>query len=546
MADLSYPQHDKTQQWVQSIQEQSKTVATFDDSSDVWRSAPDNVLAVADAIGTKEQSGRSMVVAALQSGIACYEKQHGCKPSGAVLDSAIRVTLNSVSSSYAASATDNRVVFDNLVTGMQSNSPMVANRAAIVLNNAIGLAIPFAGYVPMGEGMKGQVIVAGHAAGNTVGDYVKNDSLDGLSAGRNFMSAERVVLAESTDQTNFTFKIKHAKDDAEGSPTMPSHTEVLINGIPYSAAAINTDVRASTVRLAGSAVLEDGKEYNFVGSLAVEKGNGNLTFTPPLPAGAQVHVVGMLNYEHESMANKRPRFLSTAQPYEFRAGFVSGLYQVSQEASAQFKAETRLDPASEAMFSMQMQDKIEQHFNGLKSNYRVAQSYKYSANLNGTTRLNDRSMAALWSDVLFKLKEADMAMVARTGAFGIKYLYVGAKGAAHISSLPNEIFEPSLSPVVAGIYRVGRLFGQYEVYHAPNIVNETSDSIEILAIGASEQTGMNTYIVGDVLPPVFKNLGLTESLLEGAAYFSCGASRINPYHKAAKGSALIAVTGLVL
>ena len=537
MADLAYPQHDKTAKWVNHLVNDDKG-AVLDSASDVWqREAPESIR----ELGSLVQHNH--IGMAITQGVACYKKAHGVEPSGAVLDSAIRMALNSVSNAHANSATGGLAVFDN-ATSMQSNAPMVANRAAIVLHNAISLAIPNAGYVPMQDGLAGKIIIVGHAAGNSVGDYVKNDSLDGLAAGKNFMSAERIVLAETTDQTSYTATIKHAKDDVSGSPLLPSHTEVLINGIPYNASTINADVRMQMVRLAGSALLEDGNEYGFSGSLTVETGEATLTFTPALPQGATVHVVGMLNYEHDKLKEKRPRFLATAQALDYRAGFMSGLYQISQEANVQFKTETRLDPASEAMFAMQQQALTERHFNFLKGMYRVAQSYKHIANLNSAVRLNARDMSDLWSDVLFKLNEADMQMVARTGAFGIATLYVGAKGAAHIQSLARELFEPSGGTAVAGIFRLGRLFGKFDVYYAPNLLNETANSIEMLAVGRSEQTGMNPYIVGDVLPPVFKNLGVTSSLLEGAAYFSAGAARVNPYHKAAKGAALISVTGL--
>lgn len=537
MADLAYPQHDQTQEWVGSLIEASKNPAAFDDSSSVWSEAPETVRELGGLVKN------SQIGMAITQGVAAYKKEHGYEPSGAVLDSAIHMALNAISHTHATSATNNMATFDN-VSSTQSNAPMVANRAALVLHNAIGLAIPNAGYVPMTDGLAGKIIVVGHAAGNNVGEYNKNDSLDGLAAGKNFMSSERVVLAESSDNTSYTAKIKHAQSDTDGSPIIPSHTEVLINGIPCSASAINADVRKANVPLSGNTSLEDGKEYSFTGNVAVETGEVTLKFTPALPSGATVHVVGLLNYEHETMKDKRPRLLATSTPLDFRASFMSGVYQVSQEASVQFKVEVRLDPASEAMFAMQQQALTERHFNYLRSMYRIAQSYKHIANLSGATRLNDRSMKSLWADVLFKLNEADTAMVERTSAFGIACLYVGKKGAAHIQSLPRDIFEPSGNMAVAGIYRLGRLFGKYEVYYTPNVLNETANSIEMLAVGRSEQTGMNPYIVGDVLPPVFKDLGMTTSLLEGATYFSAGAARVNPYQRAAKGAALIAVTGL--
>lgn len=539
-SDLAYPQHDKTEKWVNHLIDNKNNGAVLDSASELWQSqAPDNIRALGDLM-PHEYIGESIA-----QGVSMYEKAHGKKPSGAVLDSAIRLAINSVSKERADRATNGLAVLDD-VGSTQSNAPLITNRVAIILNNAISLAIPHAGYLPMQDGMAGKIIIVGHTAGNNVGDYVKNDSLDGFAAGKPFMSAERIVLAESTNQTDFTFKIKHAKDDADGSPVLPSHTELLINGIPCSTGSINASVNQATVRLAGSAVLEDGKEYTFTGNLTVENGNGNLSFTPALPQGVEVHVVGLLNYEHDNLKEKRPRFLANAHSLDFRAAFMSGLYQVSQEAKVQFNTEVRLDPASEGMYAMQQQSLIERHYNYLNSMYRVAKSYKHVANLNSSKRLDVRDMNDLWSDVLFTLKDADMKMLVRTQSYGIAALYVGNKGAAHIMSLARDTFEPSGSPAAAGIFRLGRLFRKYDVYFTPNLLNETVDSIEMLAVGSSAQTGMNPYIVGDVLSPTFKNLSLTTSLMEGAAYFAAGAARINPYQRAAKGAALISVTGLTI
>jgi hypothetical protein len=55
--------------------------------------------------------------------------------------------------------------------------------------------------------------------------------------------------------------------------------------------------------------------------------------------------------------------------------------------------------------------------------------------------------------------------------------------------LPVPYFEAAnLSGVNRnGIYRVGRLFGRWDVYFVPGVVNETSAALEMLCVGQSEQ-----------------------------------------------------------
>lgn len=546
MSDLSYPSHERAKQWTEQVLE-SKSNATFDDSSSVWQQAPENVQSLAETIntaGTRYASGKQLIVATLDSACSDYEKLHGRKPSGAVLDSAFRTTLNSLSSQYRSRAGLEIAAYDDIQGGM-SGAPMQANRAALGIYNAITEAIPFAGIIPMGEGLQGKIIIAQHEAANTVGQYQANDSLDGINAGKPFMLATRDVLATDTGSnlTDFTAKIKYADGDADGSPVIPSGTRVFVNGLPAGGVPINTNSSTVTAPIVGSVALS-GVTYNVTGSLTTATGEVTLKFDPALPTGSTVHVSGILNYEHPNMKGKRPRFQASARSYDFRATFTSGLYQVSQEAKAQFSAEVRLDPASEAMLAMRQQANAERHRMALNYMYRIGKNFVTNANMNSPTRQDERSRASMWSDVLFALTAADQNMIERTNAFGIGVLYVGGKGRAELEALPEDIFQKSGNSSLPGIYRIGRLFNRYEVYYAPNLVNETTTSIEILAIGRSEQTGLNPLIIGDVVAPTFVYLGNTPDLLEGAGYFQAGALRVNPHAQAATGAAVIAITGL--
>ena len=544
MSDLSYPQHEAMKQWAESLTHADK--AAFDDTSSVWQSAPDNVNELAEAVnvgGTKYHSGRELVAAAMDSAVADYERLHGCKPSGAVLDSAIRTTLNSLSRSHRERAGVAQAAFDD-ITGNASGAPMQANRAAIGIYNSVTEALPFAGIIPMGDGLQGKIIIAAHEAANKVGSYDAGQSLDGING---FMSSTRDVAATGSG-TTFAAKITYADGDAAGSPVIPSGTEVFVNGIPAGGVPVNTNSNVATAPIVGEVALPDGsggmQVHKVTGTLTAATGDVALTFTPALPSGARVNVAGILNYETESMRNKRPAFQASAVSYDFRATFTSGIFKVSQEAKAQFAAEVRLDPYSEAMLAMRQQSAAERHTYALRLMYRIAGNYVSTANLNANSRQDRRSRVSMWSDVLFALTAADQNMLERTNSFGIGVIYVGGKGRAEMEALPPEIFEKADISSQPGIYRIGRLFGRYEVYYAPNVVNETASGIEMLAIGRSEQTGLNPVIVGDVVPPTFVNLGAGQDLREGAGYFQAGAMRLNPHIQAACGATIIAVTGL--
>lgn len=545
MSDISYPKHEQAKEWVDQLLADKTKSAAFDDTHQTWSNAPEVVSELADVIrteGTCYASGRQLLAAALDNAVTDFEKLHGAKPSGAVLDNAVRTTLNSLSREHRLKAGVDIAAYDD-IEGGTSGAPMQANRAAISVYNTIVEALPFGGLIPMGSGLQGKIIIATHEAGNAVGDYAINDSLDGIYAGKPFMNAVRRVVATSSDQQAYTAKILYAKGDSNGSPIVASSVRVFVNGKPAGGTLVTQTNNKTEAPINGQIVVNN-QTHTLTGKAVLATGEVTINVTPALQSSDVVKVAGMINFEDEKMKGKRPAFQTSAYSYDLRATFSSGLYRITQEAKAQFSSETNLDPASEAMLAMRNQFNFERHRYALDCMYDIAQGYKHTADMKTSTRLDERSRVQLWSDVLFALTEADQSMLERTNAFGIGVLYVGGKGRAELEALPPELFEKSTVPARAGIYRVGQLFGRYEVYYCPQLLKETASSIEILAIGRSEQSGLNPIVVGDVVAPTFVNLGVTHDLREGAAYFHAGVLEVNPHVSAASGAALIAITGL--
>ena len=545
--DASYPQLGRMEQFATQLHDAHKKSAAFDDSHDTWNTAPDTVNELANAMIDAQNTGfgspRAAIAATLDSAMQTFNQMHGQAPSGAVLHNAVRTALNGVSATNLSRAGVNVVLDDSI--SIQSGAPFVSNRALLALYNSVIEAVPFAGYVPMSDGLAGKVIVVNHRTGSKTGAYTENQVLDGIYGGKPFMSNERVVMLQTSDNITFTNSIVYSDGDLTGAPIIPSTTEILVNGLPSGGAAINANINDVGGRsaLTGSAMIQN-TEYTFTGNINIANGNVSVTFNTALPAGVEVHAVASINYEDISMKDKRPVFISTAREYDFRATFASAYYRITSEAKTQWDLEIRLDAGSEAMLAMRQQHSAEKHMNALRSMHRIAKNYVTTIDLNSATRQDERSRESMWRDVLFGLTQADTEMLERTNAFGVGVIYVGGKGKAELSALPREVFEPSALNSTVGIYRIGRLFGAYEVYYAPHIVQETNNSLEMLLIGRSNETGLNPYIMGDVVAPTFKKLDVSNDLSEGAAYFYAGAARINPYAQAAQGAAILTVTGL--
>ncbi|MEJ7808177.1 MAG: hypothetical protein WKG03_19920, partial [Telluria sp.] len=118
--------------------------------------------------------------------------------------------------------------------------------------------------------------------------------------------------------------------------------------------------------------------------------------------------------------------------------------------------------------------------------------------------------------------------------------------AAQFQSMPPELFQPSGITARPGIYRVGRLFGLYDVYYTPKVLAETGGgaTAEILCVGRSSQTARCPIIFGDASAPVFEPLGTGTDMLSGYGFNARSFTTVNPHAASAKGCALITVSNL--
>jgi hypothetical protein len=125
-------------------------------------------------------------------------------------------------------------------------------------------------------------------------------------------------------------------------------------------------------------------------------------------------------------------------------------------------------------------------------------------------------------------------------------MYVGKFMAAMFRSLDSTLFQSSGITDRPGIFRVGKLFGVYEVYYSPKVVNEAADgsTSEIICVGRSTQTARCPIIMGDASAPMFEPLGTTETLKTGYGFNARSFNRVNPHQMSAVGCTVITVKNL--
>ena len=113
-----------------------------------------------------------------------------------------------------------------------------------------------------------------------------------------------------------------------------------------------------------------------------------------------------------------------------------------------------------------------------------------------------------------------------------------------MAGLPNDIFMPSGVTTSPGIYRVGTLFGRFEVYFTPRIVTETATSGQILCVGRATDAARNPIVMGDAVPPTMMPLAVGADLRTGSGFYARTFTDLNPHAPSAMGAAIINVTNL--
>ena len=110
--------------------------------------------------------------------------------------------------------------------------------------------------------------------------------------------------------------------------------------------------------------------------------------------------------------------------------------------------------------------------------------------------------------------------------------------------MPNDCWVSSGQTERPGIYRLGRLFGRYEVYYLPKLIQEDEEKSQILCVGRGSDVCRNPMVLGDAVPPIILPLAVNADLRQGAGFYCRNFTEVNPWIPASKGFALIDVINM--
>lgn len=216
------------------------------------------------------------------------------------------------------------------------------------------------------------------------------------------------------------------------------------------------------------------------------------------------------------------------------------------DAKGQLANELGLDGNSEALIASRNQMAMERHYQALRMVAALGLNNKHTFDFEWSRRSEQMNRAQIFQDLQAKFYAADQQMANLTMDHGITHGYVGSTLAGVLTSLPRDMFEPSGVSARPGIYRLGKLFGKYDMYYDPKVAQQSADgsTAQIVCAGRSSQVARNPIILGDAVAPTFLDLNMQDDLKTRSAIYARDFTEVNPHEPSALGCALIEVTNL--
>jgi hypothetical protein len=499
---------------------------------------PESVQRVMERMPSDKEKAR--VLDAVMVGCEVYRKEHGVLPTADLIEAALQ---QGHVASYGIDQRGN--VLDNVgSTGHHDQISAMPNRIVVAITSAIAEAFPAATYLPTDIGSnEAKLGIVSHLAGSSFGLYAANDIMDGTNVGKSYLSSERrITLTLDGDRDAATGQFLTRVTAGDGMQMLRGRTVILVNGYAVGGeAAANSNSGASTSAIVGSIEI-DGTTHSITGTITVATGAVALAISPAFPEGTAVAAEGYIDYEVNTSLT--PDIITQVSTYSLYAAPWRCTTRQTIDSKTQYQNELGLDLQSESLIAIRNQFAMERHYAALTKLKALALNNTTEFDFDYDTQIGEKTRAQIWQDFFAVLGVADQTMAENTMDHGITHLYVAKNVAAQMLSLPREIFEPSGMEARPGIYRLGRIYGRYEVYYTPRGLTETSTASEILCIGRSQQVARCPLVLGDAVGATYLPLAMGTDMRYGSAFYARNFTSVNPHLPSAKGAALINVVNL--
>ena len=492
-----------------------------------------------DAVFDEAGDDSAKICKAILDGVQEYRLLHGVDAPSDVVEHAIHLAYST------SDLARRRYVTDSASSTHHDQWSLQPNRAVVAILTAIAEAIPFAHYLPADIGSnEAKLAIMSHIAGKEYGLYAEGGLMDGVLSGGQYINSARTHVSFPDGSGNVAGQIGGIQSDEETSVTVAGNlilrgrTTVYVQGLLAAREIESTGTGNSTI--SGSIEIS-GTTYQ-IGGYIQEDGVYALTTTPALPTTIPVTVEGYMDYERTPELT--PSIISRVDTFTLYAAPWRVNTSQTIDSRTQMSNELGLDPYSEGVLAIQTQFANERHYDVLYKARRIAANNSADYDFEWASRSATLSRAEIWADFAHVLNNVSQQMAIDTLNHGVTHLYVGKNIASQFMALPRTVFEPSGIMERPGIFRIGRLFGRYEVYYTPKGVTETATSGQILCIGRATDVTRNPFVLGDAVAPTVIPLAVNADLKQGAGFYARNYTSVNPHKPSALGCAVINVINL--
>ena len=519
--------------------------ATSRAADDLGVEMPEKLAILLDELKPAE---RTRFVGAFLDGVETYEQEHGCNPPPDLLGQAIH-NAYATSRDAASKSRELRLILDSATSAHSDTLSLQTNRAIVATLPLWSDVPPFVMFLPADIGSnEAKLAIMSHTAGSTFGRYAENASLNGVSGGDAYLTSRRIhqCAVHATDGT-FSGKLTPVQSDEDTCSSgagdlklLRGRCQVYIGGKVVAKESSATGSGNSTIT--GSVTIS-GTTYTISGTINTDTGVIAGTTSPAIPNTTVIYVEGFIDWERNTAII--PAVNVSAEPFTFYAYPYRAKSRLTIDAATQLQQELRLDPLGESARAIQQQYTMERYYEALQLAKWGSANNAVSLDFDWDTLGVQKARQTLWQESLLPtLFERSQVMAEATQNYGIKYLYVDKFLASQFAGLDSSVFEPSGISARPSVYRLGRLFGQFEVYYTPRFIASSSTASQLLAIGRATDVTRNPVIWGDAVPPMLRQLPSTDDLQDGNAFYARVFGSLNPHSLSSNGFSLVDITSI--
>lgn len=508
---------------------------------------------LAQAVDGMSDDSVTKVLDNVQRGALEYRARHGVDVTADVVEAALQQGLAATLPLKQVGNGGATLILDAVGnSNHSSNEAYQANRIIVAVVSAMSEAIPFAGYLPVDiKSNTAKLAVLTHVADSTWGDYAKGQLMDGTSVGGSYAMSVRTVMlkqagAGNTLATSSKFTAEslanlkgYCDPTKTGVPVLRGRTLIYVNGVPVaSEPASSSGTLSGRIELGGVAYSLGAQINPSTGALS------SVSCTPAPTDDMEITAEAVVDYE--AAPGLTPRIIVQAETWDMHATAMRIMGGSTIDASSQMAGELGLDSRSEILMHARVHTESERHYAALRYVKALGRNQSTELNFDFAAQKGAKDLSMMWRDVAPHFWSADQAMAESTMDHGVTHYYVGPALASMLQSAPGDVFQSSGISGRTSIYRLGRLFGKYEVYYSPKMIDQAADGSwgDMIGVGRSSQTARCPIILGDAFAPTFLEIARTGDLSTNDALYARNFTAVNPHAPSARGCNRIRVTGL--